>query len=101
MAGPKSKSASVSSVAPVRPQISIREAARRSGLSFGYVNRVVNGHRDPRLSAAKKLAKAFHMSLDMFVRYIAEKSAEQVQKKLDKATLPEVVSEEIEIGFEV
>lgn len=53
----------------------IRRAARRSGLTVGYISRVMQGKRNPRLSTAKLIARAMNMSVDRLFETIESNRA--------------------------
>lgn len=48
----------------VRPVRGVRTIAKRSGLTQGYISRVLNGKRSVKLVAARKISRAMGITLD-------------------------------------
>lgn len=57
--------------------ISQSELARRSGVHFVTINRILNGHGEPSVSTAERLAIAAGMTAESAFREIPKKSSKE------------------------
>lgn len=69
-----------------------RGTARKSGLTHGYVSRVMRGLKDPRFSTARRIADARGITLDTL--------AKEIDKGKDKVVDPSL-SERISSGVKL
>lgn len=63
----------------------IRRAARKSGLTVGYISRVMNGRRTPRLATAKLIADAMNVSLDRLYQLIEAKRGNSTKEQRERS----------------
>ena len=65
------------------PNTAVQRASRRSGLTPGYISRVLAAKRDPRLTTAVRIANAMDMTIDQLYQRICEKRRDQVIEKVN------------------
>ena len=63
---------------------SFTQIAKRSGIAVGYISRILNGKRDIKLSTARVVAAAMHISLDRLVDAIEVNVARGVPPEVSR-----------------